>query len=123
VPIVDVVIVSDDASWPDLAQTLADGIGDALGAPIGTTWVRLRALDRSHYAESGGADADADADAAPVFVEIISRRAPDGPQLSSAVVDIVRAVARATGRPAERVHVIFEPDGAGRIAFGGRLVE
>jgi phenylpyruvate tautomerase PptA (4-oxalocrotonate tautomerase family) len=121
VPIVDVVIVSDDASWPGLAQTLADGIGDALGAPIGTTWVRLRALDRNRYAESGGADADADA--GPVFVEIISRRAPDGPQLSNAVVDIVRAVARATGLPAERVHVIFEPDGAGRIAFGGRLVE
>lgn len=118
-PIVDVAIVSDDVSDPSLAQTLADGIGDALGAPIGTTWVRLRVLDRDHYAESGGADADA----SPVFVEIISRRAPRGPQLSSVVADIVRAVARATGRTAERVHVIFEPDGAGRIAFGGRLVD
>jgi phenylpyruvate tautomerase PptA (4-oxalocrotonate tautomerase family) len=121
VPIVDVAIVSDDVSWPGLAQTLADGIGDALDAPIGTTWVRLRALGRDHYAESGGADADADT--GPVFVEIISRRAPGGRQLSSVVVDVVRAVARATGRPAERVHVIFAPDGAGRIAFGGRLVE
>lgn len=55
VPIVEVEIVTDDEPGVTVAQALADGLGAALGAPAGSTWVRLRTLPRSGYAESGGA--------------------------------------------------------------------
>lgn len=118
-PIVDVEMVTDDAPAHGLAARLADAIGQTLGAAEGATWVRLRVLERGSYGESGGALA---ADVQPVFVTVTAQRRPTGEQLADAIRGITSAVADATRRPRMNVHVIFEPDGAGRVAFGGRLV-
>ena len=53
-PIVDVELVGDAEVSEDISQLLADALGVALSARSGGTWVRLRQLDRSRYAESGG---------------------------------------------------------------------
>lgn len=119
-PIVEVELVTDDAPEPGLAPTLADEIGRSLGAPDGETWVRLRVIDRRAYGESGGPLA---ANVEPVFVTVIAHRRPQGEELAAAIRDLTNAVAKTTRRPSAHVHVVFEPDGAGRVAFGGRLVE
>jgi phenylpyruvate tautomerase PptA (4-oxalocrotonate tautomerase family) len=34
---------------------------------------------------------------------------------------VTEAMARLFDRPRENVHVLYEPEGRGRVAFGGRL--
>lgn len=101
---------------PGLAAVLADAAGAVFPSPPGGTWVRLRWLDPADYAENGGGPPPG---VRPVFVSAIEAHPPEG-------VDRARhaaALAAAIDRPADHVHVIFEPPGAGRVAFGGRLIE
>ena len=120
-PIVDIEIVGDvNAAPPALAQALADAAGRIFGSPPGTTWVRVRALAAAAYAENDVAVA---ADARPVFVTVIKRQPPSGPALAGEIGALTRLVAQAVGRAAEHVHVSYEPAAAGRIAFGGVVVE
>ncbi len=120
VPMVEVELVSDDEPAPGMADLLADQIGLALRAAEGSTWVRLRVLRPDHYGESGGSFGDS---VKPVFVTVTSRRQPAREQFADVVEQITSAVARTTGHPRQNVHVIFAPDAAGRVAFGGRVVE
>ena len=119
-PIVDVELVQADPSDRPEVQELADALGAALDAAEGTTWVRLRVLDRADYAESGAPISDA---VRPAFVTIMERRPRRGVELEEAVSAVTAAVAETTGHPAVNVHVIFAPAAAGRVAFGGRIVE
>jgi phenylpyruvate tautomerase PptA (4-oxalocrotonate tautomerase family) len=121
-PIIDVEIVSvPEADMPrDLAQRLADALGTALAAPAGTTWIRLRALASDRYAENGVTVAAFDL---PVFVTVLKRQLPDVAERATECGLLARTVGDITGRPADRVHVEYAPAGAGRVAFGGKLVE
>ena len=101
------------------AEALADVIGDALNLAPGRVWVRLQPLPADHYAENGGPLQGA----LPVFVGIVHAHPPVGAALKAEVTALAQAVAGVCGRPAERVHLEYAPAGAGRIAFGGRLVE
>lgn len=58
-PIIDVELVADTPPPPGLAIELADAVGDAIGSAPGATWVPLRRLPRTHYAESGGGPPEA----------------------------------------------------------------
>jgi hypothetical protein len=116
VPIVDIHCVGAPAP---AAQGLADAIGDALRLPPGRIWVRLHLLPAAHYAENG----DALQGVLPVFVNILHAHPPTGVALHAEVAALTRAVAGVSGRPVERVHIEYAPAGAGRMAFGGRLVE
>ncbi len=117
-PIVDVELVGPADVTSALSQGLADAIGEALTSRSGGTWVRVRELARDHYAENGGAD-----DVRPVFVTVLERTRPAGPELEERIGRVTAAVAEVTGRPAENVHVLFEDSATGRLAFGGRLVQ
>jgi hypothetical protein len=120
-PILDLEIVgaSDDATAVS-AQPFADAAAAVFGSPPGRTWVRLRRLDRACYAENGCTLAD---DELPVFVTVLHAHPPAGGALGAEVRALTQAIAAASGRPAERVHVQYAPPAAGRQAFGGRLVE
>jgi phenylpyruvate tautomerase PptA (4-oxalocrotonate tautomerase family) len=118
-PIVDIEMVTD-AVPAGTAQALADAAGAALGAPGGETWVRLRALAPGAYAESAGG---ARREARPVFVTVTRRRLPARPALVQEVDALTHAIAGVLRRPADEVHVEYAPPAAGRIAFGGTLVE
>jgi len=121
-PIVDVTLVTgrQEEIVVGLTQTLADGIGRALASPPAQTWVRLHVLAQDRYAEN---EAIVSAGDLPVFVVVLARAVPDRVRLAVDVTSVSAAVAEATGRPAARVHVEFAPPAAGRIAFGGRIVE
>jgi phenylpyruvate tautomerase PptA (4-oxalocrotonate tautomerase family) len=118
-PIVDVELVGDDGRVAALTQRLADAIGKALSSRPGGTWVRVRLLPRDQYAENGGLE-DA---VRPVFVTVLERTLPTGPDLADRISRVTAAVAASTDRDPTNVHVLFAPSAAGRLAFGGRLVD
>lgn len=100
-----------------LAAHLADVIGDVLGLDPGRVWVRLDGI--GHYAENGGPLEGEP----PVFVRMLHARPPVGEALKAEITALTAAIAAAAGRPTHLVHLEYAPAGAGRVAFGGRLVE
>jgi phenylpyruvate tautomerase PptA (4-oxalocrotonate tautomerase family) len=121
-PIVDVDLVSaaEDTPAAGLAQLLADALGRALKSPPGETWVRLRPLARERYAEN---ESILESSGLPVFVTVLRRALPEKAALADEIAALTRAVARVTGRDPASVHVEYAPAAAGRLSFGGRLVE
>jgi hypothetical protein len=119
VPILDIEPVLHDSAAVPSVQALADAAGRVFGTAPGHTWVRLRPLAASAYAENGSA---VDADALPVFVTVLHAQPPLGDALAQQVQALTAAVASVFAIAPQRVHVQIAPAGAGRQAFGGRLV-
>jgi phenylpyruvate tautomerase PptA (4-oxalocrotonate tautomerase family) len=120
-PILDVEIVGKipTTNEEQLAQRLANVAGEVLKSNRSGTWVKVRFLNPEDYAENGGAPEGV----APVFVRIIQKIQPPPEQLRKQADALSSAVATVCDRQAENVHIIYEPPGRGRIAFGGKLVE
>ena len=118
-PILDVEIVlgPDERLNPQLAAELADRVGELLDAAPGTVWVKVRAIRTEDYAENGIADLEV----FPVFVSILKGRQLRGSEREAEVATLTSAIAEVCGRPAANVHIVYEPDASGRIAFGGVL--
>jgi phenylpyruvate tautomerase PptA (4-oxalocrotonate tautomerase family) len=122
VPILDIERVLPDgaeAAPAGLAAALADATGRVFGSAPGRTWVRLRALPASAYAENG---TTLSADALPVFVTVLLAQPPKCAALSDQVRALTDAVAQTLHVDATRVHVQVAPPGVGRQAFGGTLI-
>jgi phenylpyruvate tautomerase PptA (4-oxalocrotonate tautomerase family) len=117
-PIVDVEIVGADPVASDLASRLADVAGKVFGSSPATTWVRVRLLPQHLYAENHTASPEG---WHSVFVTVLKAQRPTGADLESEVSALADGVSAVCGRPVERVHILYEPDAQGRIAFGGRL--
>lgn len=121
-PVLEIEIVTVDLEEldPGLAGRLADAAGAVFGSPPGRTWVRLRTLPVQQYAENGG---PLPGDIRPVFVTVLHAQRPDGEALHHEINLLSTAIAAACDRPADNVHIFYQPDGRGRVAFGGRLIE
>ena len=119
-PIVEVeVVLKPEETIPDeMASGLADRLGQIFGSTRNGTWVKLRGIAEVHYAENGGRDEGI----YPVFVTILKASLPNAEEMQTEVNAIVASVAHICGRPASLVHVIYQPEGKGRVAFGGRFV-
>jgi phenylpyruvate tautomerase PptA (4-oxalocrotonate tautomerase family) len=123
-PLIEIERVVADADAapavpPGLAQACADAAARVFGSPPGRTWVRLRMLPASAYAENDAAPAAEDL---PVFVTVLHAHAPEGDALAAQVRALTDAIAVVLAVDTRRVHVQMAPAGAGRQAFGGRLV-
>lgn len=121
-PILDIDLVQRDGSAPPaaaLTQALADAAGQVFGSAPGRTWVRLRTLPASQYAEN---DAVLAPDEGPVFVTVLHARPPHDAALATEVASLTQALSAALGRSHDHVHVQYAPAGADRQAFGGSLV-
>jgi phenylpyruvate tautomerase PptA (4-oxalocrotonate tautomerase family) len=120
-PVLHVLIVgSVDAELRvGLARRIADAAAPTLASRPGGTWVTVSHLESGSYAENEQTEAGAP----PVFVSVLHREPPQGDRRIAEVRALTRAVAGACGRPEERVHLVYEPAGRGRVAFGGELVE
>jgi len=120
-PVVRVEIVDRPGASlaPDLAQRLADRTGAALGSAPGTTWAIVSVIPSTQYAESGGSEGGY----LPVFVRVLRQFLPDLPGRAAEAAALTRAVSEVTGKVADQIHVIYEAPAAGRVAFGGVLVE
>ena len=120
-PLVEIEVVCSAREREQLqsARALANALGRVFGSSPGQTWVRLRVLDSSQYAEN---DAQLSASELPVFVTVLHAHPPTGPALASEAKSVTQCVATCLGRAATQVHVEYAPAGAGRQAFAGKLV-
>ena len=121
-PILDIEIVAPDSAPglpADLTQSLADETAPAFGAPERTVWVKLRILPLSQYAENGGLSEGV----YPVFVTVLKSRVWEGSALEEEINRLTEILARVLSRPKSNIHIFYQPDGAGRVAFGGKLVK
>ncbi|HLF04269.1 MAG TPA: hypothetical protein VI855_03540 [Dehalococcoidia bacterium] len=120
-PIVDVEVVvrSEESLASNLAARLAEACGEIFGSAPGGTWVKVRSVLRTRYAENGG---NLPEDFYPVFVTVLKAKLPSPKAMQTEVASLTEAVAQTCGRPQENVHVIYEPEAAGRVAFGGKIV-
>jgi phenylpyruvate tautomerase PptA (4-oxalocrotonate tautomerase family) len=120
-PILDVEIVASDSNPglpANLTQSLADEAARVFGGDEGTVWVKVCIIPSAHYAEDQGKPEGV----YPVFVTVLESRAPQGSALEDEIGRLTRVVAKVLYRPEENIHLFYQPDGAGRVAFGGRLV-
>ena len=120
-PIVDIEVVAvgaELAPQPSVAA-LASALGRIFASPPGHTWVRLRVLPASCYAEN---DAPTPVESLPVFVTVLQASPPQNTELQAQILAVTQAVAAWLALSQERVHVGYAPPAAGRQAFGGKLV-
>jgi phenylpyruvate tautomerase PptA (4-oxalocrotonate tautomerase family) len=120
-PILDVEVVlrPGETLDPQLAGQIADRAASIFDAAPGGTWVKLRGLPSQQYAEDSGGPPSG---VYPVFVSVLKARQPSPAAMAAEAARLAAAVARVCGRPQENVHVLYLPDAAGRIAFGGKLL-
>ena len=102
-----------------LAQRIADAAAEVLGSEPRGTWVAVETVAADSYAENGGVEPGV----APVFVRVLLRDGAPREGAAEQAAALTAAVARCCGRPPENVHLFYQPAAAGRVAFGGRLVE
>ena len=102
--------------WPPRSPTAAARFSARRRAAPGSSCAPIPC---DHYAESGGGPPDG---VYPVFVSVLKARLPAPDALRIEVARLTAAVAEATGRPEEHIHIVYLPAGAGRVAFGGDLV-
>jgi hypothetical protein len=120
-PIVQVeVVCQTEALFGEIeVRLLANAIGKALASAPGHTWVKLRYLSTSEYAEN---KAEVPGSELPAFVSVLHAQLPQGEALAAEARAVTLAVAACIGRAPEFVHVQYEPSAAGRQAFGGTMV-
>jgi len=123
-PIIDIEVITGEAgtSMPDKRrlQQLTDELGDLFHSEPANTWVRLRSLDETAYAEN---QSESPAAVLPVFVNVLKAQLPDASTIRREMAEVAKAVARTLERPMENVHVVYAPGASGRIGFGGVLME
>jgi phenylpyruvate tautomerase PptA (4-oxalocrotonate tautomerase family) len=121
-PIVDVELVCEsEVEFGTVSpRAIADAVGSVFRSRPGHTWVWLRFLHHTHYAENNVLVSKVEL---PVFVTVLHARPPVAAELAAEVSALTTVVAQVTGRPAERVHVQYAPAAVGRQAFGGQLVQ
>ncbi len=122
VPIIDIELVEDEQSGQGTTiniQALADSLGVLFNSGQAGTWVRLRHLPRDRYAEN---QTRIDQSTRPVFITVLKSRLGDENELAVEAKAIASTVSGLLDRPVQNTHVLFAPDAAGRIAFGGELV-
>ena len=114
---IEVVLKPNEIIQGITVEELADQLGEIFNSPKGTTWIKIRALERDHYSENGGTPDGV----FPVFVSILKSMFPGRDEMQKEVEMITGAVAQTYRRPSENVHIIYLPEGKGRVAFGGKL--
>lgn len=117
-PILEIELITDVEPEQHLAQKIANSVGAALRADKGTVWVLLRTTATTDYAENNTADAPS-----PVFVKVIRAELPGPVELATEAKNLALTVGKACGVDALLVHIVYEPAGVGRVAFGGTVLE
>src|SRR5262245_44474328 len=120
-PIVDIEIVlkPDETISNEMVSEFADQLGMIFGSPKNGTWVKVYGITEVFYAENGGKEEGV----YPVFVSVLKARLPDSEEIQGEIDAIVEAVAKICKRDSTFVHVIYQPEAKGRVAFGGKIVE
>jgi phenylpyruvate tautomerase PptA (4-oxalocrotonate tautomerase family) len=121
-PILDVQLVQVEGESPraGLAGEIAEAAAEVLRAPKGRLWVRLSVLPIHRYAENGVRPVELPH---PVFVTVLHAVLPGQAALAAEAQALAAVLASVIGCAKESVHIEYEPQGRGRVAFGGQLVQ
>lgn len=117
---IDIVFRNKETLKGDSVQRLADAAGKIFDTPPGKTWVKINPVPRQYWAENLSA---LDSYIGPVLVSILKRKVPPPDVIELEMENLTRAIARILDRPHENVHIMYEPDAIGRVAYGGKLVK
>ena len=121
-PVVQLQLVIRDDSERiarERLQLLADELGEYFQSGTAATWVRVDYVPFEQYAENGETPGD---DVRPTLVYVLKYEVPGEDRLAQEAKALARIVANVLRRPERDTHIVYEPDGKGRVAFGGRLV-
>jgi len=115
---VEIVIKPNEVIQNEIAPKLADQLGQIFDSPKGGTWIKLHTLSENNYAENGGREEGV----YPIFVSVLKAKVPPPEEFQPEVDKITGAVAQICDRPPTLIHVIYAPQGSGRVAFGGKII-
>jgi hypothetical protein len=120
-PIVDIemVLKPDETISNEMVSELADRLGVIFDSPRHGTWVKVYGIPEGLYTENGGKEESI----YPIFVSVLKAQWPTLEDMQREVDKITETVAQLCNRTANLVHVIYQPEGKGRVAFGGKIVE
>ncbi len=119
-PVLKIQIVGETLPNANVIREIADRAGEILHSAPGQTWVLMDRIAPKQYAENRVAAEDLPH---PVFVSVLKYQAPsDAVQLQSEITALTSTIAALLDHHPENVHIIYEPDARGRLAFGGKLV-
>ena len=121
-PIVQLqLVIRDDSERVahETLQLLADELGEYFQSGAAATWVKVDYIPFEQYAENRETLRD---DARPTLVHVLKYKIPDQERLAQEAKELACIVANALLRPERHTHIIYEPDGKGRVAFGGLLL-
>lgn len=116
---VEIVLRPNEVVSPTLAADCAESAAAVFDSPLGHCWVRLRLTPTEHCAENGGGPPPG---VYPVFVTVLHIHLPEGEALAEEARRLAVALAGPCDRPSENVQILYLPEGAGRMAIGGRLM-
>ena len=116
---VEIVLRPTEMLPSDLAARLAECAGAIFGSSPGETWVKVRTIPAEQYAEN---DSQLPEGFYPVFVSILQARQTPLAAQQAEVAELTASIAHVCGRPTESIHLFYQPEGQGRVAFGGKLV-
>lgn len=116
---IEIVLKPDETILDEMASQFADELGTIFGSSKNGTWVKVYGITERFYAENGGKQAEV----YPVFVSVLKASLPAAAEMQREIDAIVEAVARICKRESTFVHVIYQPEGKGRVAFGGKVVK
>lgn len=117
---VTLVVAENEHPAPDCARRICEAAAPILGSQPGGTWVILEAVLEHNYAEDSGGPP---AGVRPAFIRVLQFEAGDAAQRRAQARKLANHLAPILARPGDNIHIIFEPAGKGRVAFGGRLRE
>ena len=116
---VEIVLKPEETIQDSMVRELADQLGEIFGSSKNGTWIKLHGISDDQYAENGGKEKGV----YPIFVSVLKSRLPHPDEMQKEVDAITGAVATVCHRSASFVHVIYLPEGKGRVAFGGKIVK
>ncbi|MCZ6672170.1 MAG: hypothetical protein O7C75_04445 [Verrucomicrobia bacterium] len=117
---IDIVFRPNETLKGDAVQKLADAAGKVFDTPPGKTWVKINPVPRNCWAEN---KTKLSSHAGPVVVSILKRTAPGPEEIEAEVSSLTRVIAGILERPNEEIHIKYEADAIGRVAYGGKLVK
>ena len=116
---IEIVLQPGEILMSDLAARLADAAAEIFKSEPRGTRVRLRTLDAVQYAENASG---AGSDVFPVFVSVLKARL-ETDILGTEADQLAESLAHICNRPKENVHIFYQPEARGRVAFGGKLLK
>jgi phenylpyruvate tautomerase PptA (4-oxalocrotonate tautomerase family) len=119
-PIVDIEIVlrANESIREEVVSELANELGEIFHSSPGETWIKIHPLSADQYAENGGTPYGI----YPIFVTVMKSKLSSFEEMQMEVARITGSIAQICGRPSDNIHVIYQPAGRGRVAFGGKIV-